>query len=105
MKAIIEHLEAAIAAHEKGLSLFHSNNYDEIPADKETEIMDCCSQCASHFKELREHLDPVYKNVYRVFYDGGTETNCRIGKNRWCFGLIEFARARLKDLKERFSNA
>lgn len=99
MKEVIYHLEEAIKAHEKGLSLFPSRGYSVIPSEHEKEIMDCCSKCASHFKELRESLDTNYKNVYHFYRDGGIESDCRIGKNKWCFGLIEFAKARLADLK------
>ena len=98
VEQIRTHLEAAVSAHEKGLKLFGSGDYSRIPPAKEKEIMDCCAECASHFKVLREELDRDWANVYQTFADGGTETDCRIGKNRWCFGLIEFARARLRSL-------
>lgn len=99
MNEVIKHLQSAIDAHSKGLTLFNNSDYSAVPPDKEEEIMQCCSECGRNFKTLREELDPTYRGVYQTFYDGGMETDCRIGKNRWCFGLIEFAKARLKDLK------
>lgn len=97
----IEHLEAAIAAHERGLSLFEGGDYATIPPAREKEILACCAECGRHFQVLREELDLAYQAVYRTFQAGGNETDCRIGKNRWCFGLIEFARARFRDLRSR----
>jgi hypothetical protein len=99
MEEIIKNLEAAIKAHEEGLGLFPKKDYSAIPPDKEKEIMECCSRCAGHFRELRERLDLTYSAVYHFYRDGGIESDCRIGKNKWCFGLIEFAKARLKDLR------
>ena len=95
---IVEHLKAAINAWEKGVSLFPNGNYGIIPKDKEKEINECCKKCSENFKILREELDLTYRNVYETFRQGGIETDCRIAKNRWCFGLIDFAKARLKDL-------
>lgn len=43
MKEIIYHLEEAIKAHEKDLSLFPSKDYSTVPPEREKEIMDCCS--------------------------------------------------------------
>jgi hypothetical protein len=98
---IIRHLEGAIAAHERGIALFGGTDFQAIPAEREKEISSCCEECAGHFKVLREELDLAYRTVYEAFRDGGDETDCRIGKNRWCFGLVEFARCRLRDLKGR----
>jgi len=99
-KIIIIHLRAAIEAHGRGLSMFPSDNYDVIPPDKEKEILAACEECSRHFKLLREELDTDYKSVYETFRAGGSETDCYIGKNRWCFGLIEFAKTRLAELEE-----
>jgi len=97
---IIQCLETAINAQQKGLALFPNKNYDSIPKNHEKEIMKYCNECATNFKALREELDTEYSDVYRFFYEGGMQTDCRIGKNIWCFGLIRFARARLNSLKK-----
>ena len=100
---IIEHLKKAIAAHERGIALFGGNDFSVIPTNQEKQIMEYCAECSRNFEALRERLDSVYKAVYQTFRKGGNETDCRIGKNHWCFGLIEFARARLNDLQKTYA--
>ena len=87
-KDIIENLKKAISSHEKGLALFENKNYEQIPKEKEKEILAYCENCSRFFKLLREDLDILYTPVYETFRQGGIETNCR----------IEFAKSRLKDL-------
>lgn len=81
--------------------MFPNNDYSSVPKKYEKEILGCCDECANNFRILREELDADYSDVYRVFQEGGTSTDCRIGKNMWCFGLIRFAKARLSSLKNR----
>ncbi|MFH1505915.1 MAG: hypothetical protein ABIE94_02905 [archaeon] len=93
---LIEHLKAAIAAFEKGKALFEGD-FSEFPEGKEDEIMAHCKECSKNMDAAME-LDTVYSKVYKHFSDGGTESDCRIAKNRWCFAKQDFVKARLEDL-------
>jgi len=95
---IISHLECAVSACDAGLSLFKDGNYSKFPDGKEREIMAYCKMCSAYMKSAQD-LDTTYYTVYREFSEGGDETNCRIGKNRWCFAKQEFAKARITDLR------
>jgi len=94
---IISHLDCAVSACDEGLALFEKGDYSKFPKGKERKIMAYCKRCGAYMKSAQD-LDTTYSTVYQQFSEGGDETNCRIGKNRWCFAKQEFARARIADL-------
>ncbi len=97
---IIAELQLAIAAFEKGLTLFENGNYETIPAGREAEVKKYCHECSQHMKAAQV-LDKDYTQVYQQFSNGGNDTSCRLAKNRWCFAKIDFARARIADLQSK----
>ena len=60
--------------------------------------MSFCKECSKNMNAAQA-LDTDYSEVYQHMSDGGTESNCRIAKNRWCFMKQDFAKARIRDLE------
>ena len=94
---LIKALRVATTAFEQGIALFPNGDYTTIPEEREVEIMDPCRVCSSYMDQAQE-LDTCYSEVYQHLSAGGTESDCRIAKNRWCFAKQAFAKARLENL-------
>ncbi|UCG95528.1 MAG: hypothetical protein JSV92_00555 [archaeon] len=95
---ILHYLNGAIKSFEEGLNLFPEENYKKtLPEDKEKQVKEYCKKCSKNMGKAQE-LDTDFSQVYQYFYDGGEATNCRLGKNIWCYAKIEFVRTRIDDL-------